>query len=405
MRFSAKRILALLLAIAAAGGFFIYNVFAGSVLAAAPRGVSSSIMLNGVQVLVFEGKSRPEIALEIERLASTGVNTIIMRVFHNEGDRPHYFAATEAVSGVYFKTSHAPVVADALSVVLDEAHKRGVKVFAWMTTRYADYGIEGRDDITCKSFDTRLNVFARCKGLDLFNEEAVEHLENLYTDLASYPIDGVLFQDDLVLKYNEGYGRSSESSFKTEFGRPLTPWSMYVTDINGGNVEYTGEFWSWASWKNRRLLSVASRLKAAVREKNPGAKFAINLMYEAVTNPRGALAWFSQDLDAAIREGFDYYSIMAYHVQMATELEKDKREISRMIEDMVRVASAKVKDSRSVLIKFQTVDWDTGKPVPEKELKALIKAARRQASVSIALVPYRSGLPFGELAGNAALGK
>ena len=130
-------------------------------------------------------------------------------------------------------------------------------------------------------------------GVRSFNDETIERLEGLYSDLASYDIDGILFQDDLILKHNEGFGPRAEALYRQDTGRRLNAKGLYVIQGNG-RVAYTAEFWKWASWKNTRLLYVAGRLKDAVRAKNPDVKFAINMMYESVTNPRSALAWFSQ---------------------------------------------------------------------------------------------------------------
>lgn len=357
-----------------------------------------SVAMRGVQVLLFEGRSRREVMEEIEKISSSGVDTLIVRVFHNRGDRPHRFVdpkkAERTKAGVYFKTTHAPVVEDILGFVLRESHKRGLKVFAWMTTRYADYGLEGREDLACRGYELRSKEFYRCKGLDVLNKRTVNHLVKLYEDLAEYPIDGILFQDDLVLKHTEGFGKASLKSFESASGKALNPESLYIRMKDSDYVGYTPVFWEWVSWKNRRLLEVADTIKDAVREKNPDVKFAINFMYESVLSPPSALAWFSQDLSKAVRSGFDYYSIMAYHRQMGDELGKGQREIEDLIEAMVEEAVNIVGDPEKVLIKLQTVNWDTGKAIPNSEVVRLLRRVKRTAPVSVAVVPYRSNFPF-----------
>ncbi|MEE9614887.1 MAG: tetratricopeptide repeat protein, partial [Thermodesulfobacteriota bacterium] len=139
--------------------------------------------MRAVQVMMFEGKSYSELDGELERLRRAGVDTVIVRVFSNPGDRIYRFARPASKVGVYFNTTHAPVVDDILGRVLSIAHKKDLKVFAWMTTRYADYGLESRKDLACKGYDLAERRVVRCKGLDLFNDEAVRHLEGLYRDL------------------------------------------------------------------------------------------------------------------------------------------------------------------------------------------------------------------------------
>ena len=184
--------------------------------------------------------------------------------------------------------------------------------------------------------------------------------------------------------------------FAEETGLSAEPDKLYGRTADG-RLYYTELFWEWASWKNRRLLTVAETLRTAVREKRPEVRFAINLMYESVTNPPYALAWLSQNLDAAVRSDFDYYSIMAYHRQMSTELDKDPAAIRAMIGRMVTDASTAVSDPGSVLIKLQTIDWTTGKALSDSEVVGLLKQVKSTGAVSVAVVPYRGDFPFYEL--------
>jgi len=355
--------------------------------------------LRAVQVMFFEGRTIDEIEGEIKALRGSGVDTIILRVFHNKGDRYYPAAGRGAESGVYFSTAGAPVVDDLLPAVLEAAHANGMKVFAWMTTRYADYGVEGQSQ--CASYDISGREYGRCRGLDLFSEGAVDRLERIYSDLAEYEVDGVLFQDDLVLRHNEGFGAAAAAAFRRDTGVELDPESLYIRGPSG-QVHYTRLFWKWSSWKNRRLLAVAERLMHAVKRKRPGAFFAINLMYESVTNPPYALAWLSQDLREALKADFDYYSIMAYHRQMGEELRKDGGEVREMIARMVADASNTVGEPRRVLMKVQTIDWRTGQPLEDGEVVGLIREIKGVRDVSVAVVPYRGGFPFAALSGEVA---
>jgi biofilm PGA synthesis lipoprotein PgaB len=321
------------------------------------QSADSSGTMKAVQIPLFLQSGYGEIGAEMGRLKASGLDTVIVRVFHNIGDR--YYASADPESGVwnetgvYFKTDHAPVIDDVLGPLVELAHASGLKIFAWMTTRYADYGLEHRDELACTAYDLKRRKEVRCKGLDLFNEEAVEHLEALYSDLAEYAIDGVLFQDDLVLRQTEGF-------------------------------------------------------KGAVRAKNPEELFAINLMYESVTNPPYALAWLSQDLAAAVEVGFDYYSIMAYHRQMENELNKRPIAIRGLIGKMVEDATRTVGEPSKVLVKLQIVDWETGESVDEGEVTEILREISRSKPVSLAVVPYRDDFPYGELStksGVALLGR
>ncbi len=353
--------------------------------------------MRAVQITYFDWKTYDDMERDFRRLKEAGVDTVILRVFQNRGDRVYPFVVPKSDVGVYFNTTHAPVVSDILARAVELAHRNGLELFAWMTTRHADYGLEHRDDLACKGYDLEEKRITRCRGLDMFNEEVIDHLEALYRDLAVYDIDGILFQDDLVLRHNEGFGRFADSAFRRERGVRLEPESLYIRDSDATVAHYTPLFWEWATWKNRHLLMVAERLKRVVRERNPDVKFAINLMYESVTNPPFGLAWLSQDIEEAVRRGFDYYSIMAYHRQMEEELNKDPEEIRDLIERMVKEVSRIVDKPQKVLIKLQTIDWKTGMPLSNTDVVTLLRRIRELEEVSIAIVPYRANFPFHEL--------
>ena len=364
--------------------------------------------MRAVQIALFEGKDYKEVDNEIGRLKASGIDTIILRVFHNKDDRFYPFikprsrgAHPQDGSGVYFTTKESPVVEDILGPVLDMAHKKGLKVFAWMTTRYADYGLEDRKDLGCKAYDFNTKDIVPCKGLDLFNEDAVSHLERLFNDLALYPIDGILFQDDLVLKHHEGFGPYSQVLFEKDTGKRLVPGELYSDGVGGErnylNPLYTPVFWKWAAWKNKRLLEVATRVRTAVKKNNPEVKFVINLMYESVSNPPYAMAWLSQSLDEAVKQGFDYYAIMAYHQQMQNELKKGPYEIQSLIQKMTKEAVMLVGDPQKIIMKFQIIDWNTSQPLPDQEVIGLLSKVKEVNNVSLAVVPYRENFPFEEL--------
>jgi biofilm PGA synthesis lipoprotein PgaB len=357
------------------------------------RKISEWETLRAVQVSVFEGKNYKEVAEEFDALKVSGVNAVIVRVFHNKGDRFYRFVTPHSDEGVYFSTQYVPVVADMLGRVIEIAHERDIKIFAWMTTRYANYGMGERYDIACKGYDVLSGSIVRCKGLDLFSEDAIRHLEGLYGDLADYDIDGILFQDDLILKHTEGFGEHAETLYRKDNGYALDPKEIFFRDEEGA-IRYTPEFWKWVAWKNKRLLEVAQRLKTVIKEKRPGTKIALNLMYETVSDPKNALAWFSQNLIKATKGDFDYYAVMAYHRQMSEELEQDITQIKFMIEEMTSNAVNIVGDPQKVLIKLQTVDWKTSMPISSEEIYDILERVGKIKGVSMALFPYRVDIPF-----------
>src|SRR3989337_3985328 len=100
---------------------------------AGPAEGNKAQIIMAVQVALFEGKNYEEVAGEMERFKAAGMDTIILRVFHNRNARFYPFVKSGKLnnaSGVYFNTIPSPVIEDILGPVLDMAHKKGLREFA-----------------------------------------------------------------------------------------------------------------------------------------------------------------------------------------------------------------------------------------------------------------------------------
>jgi hypothetical protein len=167
----------------------------------------------------------------------------------------------------------------------------------------------------------------------------------------------VLFQDDLVLKAGEdsppGTGpwkTAGRRSRRAPFERPPTTGGR---DLSGGSrgVLAVGRL------EKPTLLDLA-RVDGggAVR---PGLRFALNLYYETVLNPRMALAWYAQDLGVARSRPFDYFSLMSYHRQIGRELSYTPNDAIAALGVLSRQAAAIAGNPARVIVKVQSLDWET----------------------------------------------
>ncbi|MDH3976100.1 MAG: family 10 glycosylhydrolase [Deltaproteobacteria bacterium] len=352
-----------------------------------------------VQVLLIDCNNLEELDDRLKTLRESGVNTLIFRVFHNKGDRFYSFADPKNDRGVYFKSKHAPLVDDILADVARISHKNGIKIFAWMTTRYADYGVEHKREWQAAAYDLKGGGYVRARGLNLFNRDVKNHLINLYRDLAAYNVDGILFQDDLVLRHSEGFSRDARLAFARESGLMPDPNLLYreVIESRSGKMMVTAYgdlFWEWSRWKNRRLMRLASEIMTESKKVNSNIKFALNLMYEAALKPKEALAWLSQDLNEAVKTGFDYYAIMAYHLQMGEELGLEGSNLYSVVAQLVENALKKVNDPEKIMIKLQIADWKSKKRVSHDEINKIVKIVREKGNTSLAFVPYYGKFDF-----------
>jgi len=360
-------------------------------------GIQRVYRMSAVQVSWVPDADYLEFDRTIASLSRSGVNTLIFRVFQNPGDRVYGFARPKSDVGVYFKTRQAPLVDDVLKRVADIAHRRGLRIFAWMTTRAAGFDLEKIPFYRCRRYNFRSGTIEDAPGITIFHPEVRSHLLALYKDLARYPIDGILLQDDLILRHNEDFSRAAREAYRRRTGNDLIPERMYRelnvgADNDAGSVEYTEEFWTWALWKARWIVRLAGDLAFEARRQNPYIYMALNLMYETAAFPDKGLCWLSQSLPEAVSEGFDYYAVMAYHRQMEKELHKSAEEIMPIIAHMARSTIPMVSRPEQILMKLQTVDWDTGAPISSQELAEASRAALSAGPVSMALMPYGTHL-------------
>jgi hypothetical protein len=356
------------------------------------------------QISNLEGKNLEDVDKMVKELKNAGVNTIILRVFQNKGDRIYKFVTPRYKEGVYFKTEYAPVIEDILGPLTEIVHRYGLDIFAWMTTRYANYGLDGNLEYRCQSYNFEKRRFEDSKGFNLFHPDVLNRLEGLFRDLGQYPIEGILFQDDLILGHNEDFSVDANKAFLKEFGYAPHPDRFYIEPYKSESGKYyvkayTEDFFSWANWKNRWLMNVAKRLMEAARKSNPNLRFAINLYFEAVIDEFKGVTWFSQALSRAMEIDFDYYAIMAYHRQAMKEKNMEVEKAIGLMTEVTQKAIASVGDPSKVLMKFQIYDWMNYEVVPEKEVEKVLTGILGNGEVSLAFYPYVDQFPFHLLRG------
>ena len=352
-----------------------------------------------VQVFDLEFTDLEEVEKGIKVLRHAGIDTLILRVFQNRGNRMFKFVKPRREEGVYFETRYAPVVEDVLGKLVEIAHRNGMDLFAWITTRYGNYGLEEPSGYRCKSYNFETGKIEIARGFNLFHPDVLKRLEGLFRDLGRYPIDGILFQDDLVLRHNEDFSLEANKAFLKEFGYSLHPDLFYIDPFKSNSGKYyvkayTNQFWSWANWKNQWLMNVAKRLMDAARESNPNLKFGINLYYETVLSASNAVAWFSQTFSEALEKNFDYYAFMAYHRQTMKELNMEEKKAMELMAEVAENAVKRVGDPSKVLMKIQIFDWKSEEVVSQKEVDGILAGILNQGEVSLAFVPYVAQFPL-----------
>lgn len=360
----------------------------GLLLLLAPAGAAAVESLYSAQVSYLPAATYAEVEQEFRRMRQAGFDTVILRVFQNPGDRFYPFATPRAAAGVYFLTGEVAVVDDILPEIIPRARSAGLRVFAWMNT--LSLPLETPWDLRSRRYDLVRGEIVAGERLDPFHPEVRRRLLALFRDLGRYDLDGILLQDDLVLRHTEGFSAAAMGAYSLASGRFPDPSDFYA-DRQPGSPQvrsYSPAFWDWARWRNRELLQLAIDLRTATRQTNPRLLLAINLMYEALSNPPAALAWLAQDFEATRAAGFDYVAVMAYQRQIAKELKVPPETAVDLIRRMVRDGLARMPDPDALLVKVQASDFDSRQPLAVAEWQTVAAAVRAVGATSLAVFPY-----------------
>ncbi len=275
--------------------------------------------LIGAQISVLEANNIQGCENYFKNLKNLGYNCIILRVFHNRGDRFHHLAQKSGrklkPEGVYFTTSQVPVIADILTPVCDCAHRCNLKIYAWMNTLKADYSHKLKHKVLTYNQKTG-QIEPEKNLLDPDDPENINFLEHLFADLATHPIDGILLQDDLMLRHNQGFKLLNHKPF------PLPAKIYELNPQNPTRIEsYKPDFKQWRRQQALLLRSLANRIFAAARRLKPQLICAQNIHYEILYNPAWGRDWFAWTKTALAGSTADYLMIMSYQERVRKELE------------------------------------------------------------------------------------
>lgn len=329
-------------------------------------------IIKGVQVFNLNFK-RSELDTFLATVKNNGFNTIFLRVFHNEQDRYHFLEESSCKSGVYFQTKKLCVVNNVLDYFIERAHSYHLKVYAWMATRSLSalkdvYGIDKTFTINGAKRDGY--------GLNIFNEKAFSDIVELFKELASYKLDGILIQDDLILKYDESASAEALKRFYVDTGINL---AMTHMDKNIAD--------KFAEWKVKQLKYFLSKIVWDVKYLNPALKIALNIYYETPLYIDNAKKWYAQSLDDLKDTGVDYFAFMSYHKQIEEENNLEFYDAVSLINDGLKYLIDVIEPDSRVIAKFQIKSFPDKKYINKLEFKQLCDVVNSYNKIGVIVLP------------------
>lgn len=347
--------------------------------------------INGAQVFVLDEKYKGDIGKFFQEAKEKGINTVFFRVFHNSKDRAHLGLPLQCESGVYYETQHACTVYDLLSDVVKAAHDNNIKLYAWMATRSLSF-LKYKENMSMSL--SASGGHETGYGANIFKKEVRDILLGLFEDLAKYEIDGILFQDDFIIKYTEGSDRYAAFLFKEETGIEVKSENFFksVKTYNGRKVfsEYTENFYTWAEWKSSQLSLLFKELKERAKTHNPKIKFAANIYYETPIDEKAGIAWYSQNLTALKNAGADYFAVMGYYEQISDEKKLDRVSAAEYIGKIAESAVKMAGSEKAVIMKLQSKSFKGAGMLSYDDYKLVCRRTRLAGDISYATVPVFS---------------
>ncbi len=344
--------------------------------------------LIGAQISILEGTSWRVCEEYFYKLKKLGYNTIILRVFHNRGDRFHNLVTEtnrkQTPEGVYFSTDQAPVISDILTPACKSAHRAGLKIFAWMTTLKANYyNLSSRPQVL--NFDENSGSIKREDNLlDPETPGNIDFLKKLFHDLAAYPIDGILLQDDLILRHNQGFALVDGTIIPD-------PKNIYqFTDITQTEITaYRPPFYRWRRQQALTLQHLANTIFATCRSLKPKLLCAQNIHYELLLNNDWGRDWFACTKESLAASKADYLMVMAYQERIRRELELPQEE--ELSSTMLKIFENGLRDEKErIIFKFETPNQEDSRNRKLKSIATLqktIRNARKKGWRDLVLTP------------------
>lgn len=322
--------------------------------------------VNGVQIFNFKKEYKNNLDHYFRSLKNSNVNTIFIRVFQNATDRVHFGEPNKCISGVYFKSEIACSVFDLLDLIIPYAKKYDIKVFAWMATRSLSFLKESYRN----EEELRDGNIQKGYGINIFDKGARSALIQLFKELAVYDIDGILIQDDFILRMNEGLSDLSKSRYYIDYGK--------LPDKND---------FDWYKWKMLNLSEFLDDLRYEAKKINPKIKFAVNIYYETPVYPEKGIKWYAQSLEQYKKLGFSYFAVMAYHEQIIDELKINFHDTLSYLNMMLN-KMLKLLHPENILVKIQVREFNNEKTEISKYRINKICELIKNYNTGIVLVPF-----------------
>ncbi len=276
-----------------------------------------------------------------------------------------------------------PFNKDLLPNIVFLAHQAGLKIFVILPTRVNNAVLAQHPDWEDMHYDLGSGTLQPAGKLDLFHPDVMNHLVNLFKDVASYSIDGILLGDDFYDEDTEGMTSRVLGAYKKKFNAALIPGRIFIKVERDGKgyrvTEYGERFADFARMKMERLTEVAQNVFQAARSVNGSILIAVTLQNEVFEGPLDAFSKYTYDMSAFRSVGIDSYWISIPHREsLGINYRKGMETIARI----AKVISTSAKEPCKSIMIIQTSS--SGRALPYSEIEEATEMARKGGNPCVA---------------------
>jgi len=285
---------------------------------------------------------------DFPELHNAGFDKIIVRSFLNDGKE----------GGLLFENDIFRIAYPGFSKIMEKNRRRKFELWGWLITRNYDW-LEDSN-----LYDTSFVNGEKKKipKLDLFNPDVRRKIIKVFRSIVKLGVNGILIQDDLSIKSNEGFSFRGLKIFCDASGVPAKE-KLMMDSGSPYNLK-------WIKIKKKTINDFLADIVRECRSVNPDIIIGVNVFYEASIQKDHSNEWHSQDLTGITDSGVDLIYLMMYHRQMKRELRlgmgKIKKLFSEGIENAYKIAGDRL------VVKLETYDWKKRELIPLQEMLEFI---------------------------------
>lgn len=293
----------------------------------------------------------------IDRIAMSGVNTVFLQAYADpKGD--------SFISEVYFPSKVLKTRKDLFNRVAWQIRTRArAAVYAWMPVYSFDFKQLDKSEYV-KASSAKGHAYQRVSP---FSDKGKQLIKELYIELSkSAPIAGILFHDDAVLNDFEDFSVPALATYV----KNKLPTSEQ--DIKSKRLHLE----KWSTLKENTIYEFTDQLLAEVKKWQMHTLRSARNMYAPVLSNPYAYEWTAQSY-RGFSAHYDYVAVMAMPY-----MEKIKGDHIEWLKYLSKSVA-----NKNTIFELQSVDWDTGRPIPAEELRAQMSALKEAGLTNFGYYP------------------